>query len=58
MGKKNGGNQLRLPPQARTEKGRLSPEPEGSRGKGGVIALDRGKAQDDRVYGLADGFLI
>ncbi len=28
------GNQLRLPPQARTEKGSLYPEPQGSRGKG------------------------
>jgi putative addiction module component (TIGR02574 family) len=42
MGKKKAGNPLRLPPQARTEKGRLPPAEEGSRGKGGVIALDRG----------------
>jgi hypothetical protein len=34
MGKKKVGNPLRLPPQARTEKGRLTPAPEGSRGKG------------------------
>jgi len=33
MGKKKVGNQLRLPPQARTEKGTLSPQPQGSRGK-------------------------
>ena len=33
MGKKKVGNQLRLPPQARTEKGRLPSIKEGSRGK-------------------------
>jgi len=39
MGKKNGGNQLRLPPQARTEKGRLPLEEKGSRGKGKVSSV-------------------
>jgi hypothetical protein len=33
MGKKKVGNQLRLPPQARTEKGTLTRMQEGSRGK-------------------------
>jgi putative addiction module component (TIGR02574 family) len=41
MGKKKVGNQLRLPPQARTEKGILPLELEGSRGKAGSIALER-----------------
>ena len=35
------GNQLRLPPQARTEKRRLPAPTEGSRGKGVWITLDR-----------------
>ena len=42
MGKKKVGNPLRLPPQARTEKERLPRRKNGSRGKAGVIPLDRG----------------
>ncbi len=39
MGKKKVGNQLRLPPQARTEKGIVACGQEGSSGKGtGIIA--------------------
>jgi hypothetical protein len=41
------GNPLRLPPQARTEKGRLTSVAEGSRGKGGT---SKGSTIDGRHF--------